>query len=376
MSDNHPRHAQPPAAPPAPPTPAPPAPAAYASKNWARWLQWILPVTVIAALAVGFREELPFFGEAWDVLKAATPLPLVAAVCTAFLALAAMAGVMQILLNVEGRIASPWSTNAITFASNAWSTTVPGGPAISAWLTYRVHRSWGASVGLCGWFFVISGALSTVWMVVIGAAAVLLLGADLSLTTLAASFVLAAGVIWALFWATRNPSVLKRWARFLPVKVHDRVASVIDQVAAIRMGTGAFTAAAVLSLVNQLLDVATLYFSVWAVTGTPPGVGPAGAIGDGGHPGISVMGVALAFILTKLAGAAQVTPGGVGTVEPVAAAMLVAGGLTLVDATAVTLVYRAISFALITIVGWIIYLTVYTGRGLLIGQLHGPTMDA
>ena len=95
--------------------------------------------------------------------------------------------VMQLLQNTGARIANPANTNAIVYASNAWSTTVPGGPTISAWLTFRVHRSWGASVGLCGWFFVISGALSTVWMGVIGLVAVLFLGADLSVRTLLAS---------------------------------------------------------------------------------------------------------------------------------------------------------------------------------------------
>ena len=76
-------------------------------------------------------------------LLAAAWLPLFGALATALLAIACMAGVMQILLNVEGRITGPGRTNAITLASNAWSTTVPGGPAISAWLTYRVQRTWG-----------------------------------------------------------------------------------------------------------------------------------------------------------------------------------------------------------------------------------------
>ncbi|WP_284522596.1 flippase-like domain-containing protein [Corynebacterium aquatimens] len=79
------------------------------------------------------------------------------------------------------------------------------------------------------------------------------------------------------------------------------------------------------------------------------------------------MGVALAYIMTKLAGAAQFTPGGLGTVEPVAAGMLVAGGMTLVDATAATVIYRTISFAFITLVGWVIYAAVYAGRGYLVG---------
>ena len=74
--------------------------------------------------------------------------------------------------------------------------------------------------------------------------------------------------------------------------------------------------------------------------------------------------------MTKLAGAAQITPGGIGTVEPVATASLVAAGLTLVDATAATLIYRIVSFALITVIGWAVYLIAYAGKGFMLGRQH------
>ncbi|MDK8799952.1 lysylphosphatidylglycerol synthase transmembrane domain-containing protein [Corynebacterium coyleae] len=314
--------------------------------NARTWLRWIAPVVLAVVVLVVLRDQMPFFGDAWRAVRSASPLPLLGTVVTALLALVAMAGVMQILLNVEGRITGVARTNAIVFASNAWSTTVPGGPALSAWLTYRVHRSWGASTGLCGWFFVVSGALSTVWLVLIGIVAVVLLGADLSVTSLVLSLVAAALTIAAVFWATLNPAVLKRWVRFLPSRVHERAVSVIDQVSAIRISAPAFAGAAGLSLCNRLLDLATMVCSVWAVSSSS----------------ISLSGICLAFIMTKLAGSAQVTPGGLGTVEPVAVGMLVAGGLSLADATAATVIYRAISFALVTAIGWIVYSAVYLGR--------------
>ena len=314
--------------------------------NARTWLRWIAPVVLAVVVLVVLRDQMPFFGDAWRAVRSASPLPLLGTVVTALLALVAMAGVMQILLNVEGRITGVARTNAIVFASNAWSTTVPGGPALSAWLTYRVQRTWGASTGLCGWFFVVSGALSTVWLVLIGIVAVVLLGADLSVTSLVLSLVAAALTIAAVFWATLNPAVLKRWVRFLPSRVHERAVSVIDQVSAIRISAPAFAGAAGLSLCNRLLDLATMVCSVWAVSSSS----------------ISLSGICLAFIMTKLAGSAQVTPGGLGTVEPVAVGMLVAGGLSLADATAATVIYRAISFALVTAIGWIVYSAFYLGR--------------
>nr|VDG64253.1 Uncharacterised protein [Streptococcus thermophilus] len=43
-------------------------------------------------------------------------------------------------------------------------------------------------------------------------------------------------------------------------------------------------------------------------------------------------------------------------------------------ATAATLVYRIISFAFITLIGWGIYLLVYAGKGFMLGrpQANGP----
>lgn len=329
--------------------------------NTRAWIRWLAPLVVLAVVAVAFRDQLPFLGEAFAALRASSPAPVAAAVLCAVMSIQAMAVVMRILLTSDGVRVNLGNASAITLASNAWSTTVPGGPAISAWLTFKVHRSWGASVGLCGWFFVISGAMSTVWLVVIGIAAVIFLGARLSVWALVGSLIVALAAIAGLFWAIYNPEILRRWVRYLPQKVRDKVADFVDQLAAIRMTPGAFLAAATFSLLNRLIDAATLYFSTAAVTGELPGL-------TAGLNETTVQGVALAFIMTKLAGAAQVTPGGIGTVEPVATASLVASGLTLVDATAATLIYRIISFALITAIGWIIYLFAYAGKGFMIGR--------
>lgn len=329
--------------------------------NARAWIRWLAPVVVLVIIGVVFRDQLPFLGEAFTALRRAAPAPVAAAVMCAVLAILAMAAVMRILLTEDGVRVNLANATAITLASNAWSTTVPGGPALSAWLTFRVHRSWGASVGLCAWFFVISGALSTVWMVVIGIAAVIFLGARLSVWALIGSLAVALAAIVGLFWAIYNPQVLRRWVRYLPERVRGKVVDVVEQLASIRMSLGAFLAAAVFSLLNQLIDVATLYFSVSAVTGALPGL-------SAGLDETTIQGVALAFIMTKLAGAAQVTPGGIGTVEPVATASLVASGLTLVDATAATLVYRIISFALITAVGWVVYMVAYAGKGFMLGR--------
>ena len=320
----------------------------------ATWARWLLPfVTLVAVLAL-FRDELPFLGEAWDALLRASPAPLALAAATAFGAVFAMAAAMTVLMNIQGRIAGFGRCTALTLASNAWSTSVPGGPAVSAWFAYNVHRAWGASTGLCGWFFVISGALSTVWLVVLGILAVAVLGAALSPAALAGSLVSAIAVALGLFWAPRNPDLLKRAVRFVPARVGARLEEVIDQVSAIRMGAGAFAATASFSLANRLFDAATFYLAALAVTGDIP-----------------LRTAVLAFVMTKLAGAAQITPGGVGTVEAVTTGVLAAAGMPLADATATALVYRLVSFVLVTAVGWVVYLARYAGHGFIVGAPEG-----
>ncbi|WP_249399752.1 lysylphosphatidylglycerol synthase transmembrane domain-containing protein [Corynebacterium qintianiae] len=330
------------------------------SSVW-RWLRWLAPLVVLALIALIFRGQLSFLGEAWDALLDASPGPVAAAIACSLLSIVCMAAVMQLLINVERPVASLAQTTAITLASNSWSTSIPGGPAVSAWLTFRVQRSWGATAGVCGWFFVVSGALSTVWLVVIGVSAVFFLGASLSVSALAGSLVVAVATTLALYWATRHPTVLKRWVSFVPERVRGRLISVIDEVSRIRMSASRFGLTAVFSLLNRLFDLAVLYFAVWAVAGTAPTT-------TAGLNETTLSGVTLAFVMTKLAGAAQVTPGGVGTVEAIAAAALVAGGMTLIDATAATLIYRAISFALVTAIGWVVYLAAYAGRGHMLGR--------
>ncbi|WP_342318566.1 lysylphosphatidylglycerol synthase transmembrane domain-containing protein [Corynebacterium mayonis] len=318
-------------------------------RDLARWLRWFFPVALLIGGLILFRGEMPFLGEAWQSLRRASPIPVAASVAFAFASITAMAATMQVLLNIQGRITSLGPCMSVTLASNAWSTSLPGGPAWSAWLTYRVHRFWGASTGLSGWFIVISGAISTMWLILIGIVSVVALDASLSLTSLLFSLALSITLATALYWAAHNPHIIKRGASLLPELLGTKVSNLAEQIAALRMNAAEFSLTVLFSLLNRLLDATVLFCAAWAISGEP-----------------SVKAIALAYTMTKLAGAAQVTPGGVGTVEAATVGVLVASGFTLVDATATTVLYRLISFVLITTIGWIIYLTHYAGRGFML----------
>lgn len=325
-----------------------------------KWLQWGIGLAVMAALAWFFRDHLNVITDGIARLKQAAPLPIALSIVFAFSALFMMAEVMRGIMHAGGVKVSPLETNAITFASNAWSTTLPVGGAFSAILTYNVQRAWGASVMLCGYFLVLSSALSTMWLVLIGLAAFFLQGANVSPWSLFFTLLAALAITGAVFWASKNPATLERWVRSIPKVPQYKLDPLVAQIRLLNdvtMTRGQFALISFQSLANRLLDLAALWAAVWAVTGVAPLLN---ATAD--HT--TAMGVALAFISTKLAGSAQVTPGGVGTVEAAMVATLVASGMTAVDATGAALIYRLNSFMLMTIVGWIIYFFHYARKGI------------
>lgn len=321
-----------------------------------RWVRWLAPLVVLIVLGLAFRDQMPFIGDGVRRLRDASPWGVFAAVLAATASIVAMAEVMRLLLDAGGTRVPLRHTTAITLASNSWSTSLPGGPAFSAVLTYQVQRSWGASRLLCGWFFVFSSAVSTMWLVVIGIAGVFFLGADVNVWSLLLTLPVMTGLSWALWWAANHPASLERWARRLlrraPEARVEAVVRQIHQLESVRLSRGRFALVAGWSLLNRAFDVLTLFLCVWAVTGSAP----------------AVAGVLLAYTTAKIAGSAQVTPGGLGTVEAAIIATLVAAGMTAVDATGAALVYRLVSFALIAAVGWVIYFLHYARQGVRAGD--------
>lgn len=335
------------------------------------WLRWLAPLAILVVLAFFFRDQLDFIGQAARELRDARPGPIAIATLAALSSLVAMGAVMRLLLLAGGVRIPLRETTGITLASNAWSTTIPGGPAFSAVLTFQVQRRWGASVALSGWFAVISSAISTMWLMLIGVGAVLL-GADIGVWSLVATLAATALVIGAVYWLSRHPYALESWAgRVLPTvnrilrrdpdSGRNALRTQFEHFSAVRLTPAGFAAVSSYSLLNRLLDALVLWLSVWAVTGHLPLL--ASAMNQ-----TTLMGVLLAYITAKLAGSAQVTPAGLGTVEAAIIATLTATGMTAVDAAGAAIVYRALSFVFITVLGWAVYFTRYAGQG-----FSGPT---
>ncbi len=325
-----------------------------------RWITWGVSLLALVALGWFFRDQLDFIADGIHRLRHAQPLPVALVVVFAFGAVAAMAEVMRLLIRA-GQVRVPLrETYAITLASNAWSTTLPAGPAFSAVLTFQVQRSWGASVALCGYFFFLSSVISSMWLALIGLAGVFFLNADMALGSLLTTFALMLAATGGIFWLTSHPQTLQAWVRrqgWLRASWREKIAAEFSNLEAVRLSRRAFAGVSAASLAHRLGDMLALWACVWAVTGELPWL-------RAGENATTMAGVALAYLAAKLAGSAQVTPAGVGTVEAAIIAPLVATGMTAVDATSAALIYRLISFALVTIIGWVIYFGHYARQGL------------
>lgn len=331
------------------------------------WVRWLVPLAILVLLAFLFRSQLHFIEEGFVALRGAHPLGVILAITAIVISFFAMAEVMHLLLRAGSTYISRADTNALTYASNAWSATFPGGPAFAAVLTFQVQRKWGASVILCSWFFVLSSALSTMWLVVLGIAGIFFLGANISLWSLSlvlAGMILLSGVV---YWAAQNPfqvgrmlqNLLPRINRLLRRPPQAGVAAAmrhINQMDTVKLSLRQFVGISLWSFLNRLFDIATLWACVWAVTGSVP-------ILDAEVDNTTVVGVMLAYVTAKIAGSVQATPGGLGPVEAALLTTLVATGMTVVDATAAVIIYRLISLLLMTLLGWTIYLTYFVRKG-------------
>ncbi|APT93388.1 membrane protein [Corynebacterium phocae] len=319
---------------------------------------WIVSLVLLLVLGWFFRDQLQFIGQGLSHLKDADPAAVLAVLAFSLGSIAAMSDVTRRLTGAGNVNVSLREAYALTLAANSWSTTLPAGPAFSAILMFKVQATWGASVALRSYFFFLSSIISTVSLAIIGLAGVFFLNADMALGSLLTTVVLMLVAAGAVFWVTSHPDELSRWIRRQKIiPGAERIIPEIQALKEVHLSRRNFALVSAASFGHRILDMLALWACVWAVTGEIPWL-------RAGENATTMAGVALAFLAAKIAGSAQVTPGGLGTVEAALIAPLVATGMTAVDATSAAVIYRLISFALVTVIGWIIYFFHYARRGL------------
>jgi uncharacterized protein (TIRG00374 family) len=313
------------------------------------WLRWVIIGVAVTVLAVELGLVWDQLAKAWRSLLSANSWWVLASIVAAMASMHSFAQIQRTLLRSAGVRINQWRSEAAFYAGNALSTTMPGGPVLSATFIYRQQRIWGASPVIASWQLVMSGALQVVGLAVLGLGGALMLGASknpLSLIFSLGGFL--AIILLAQAVATRPELIdgigvrVLSWVNSLrgkPVGTGlDKWRETLSQLESVSLSRRELGVAFSWSLFNWVADVACLAFACYAT---------------GSHPGLA--GVTVAYAAARAVGSIPLMPGGLLVVEAVLVPGLVSSGMTLAAAISAMLIYRLISWIFISAIGWVVF---------------------
>ncbi len=308
---------------------------------------------VLAIVAIVLAVEVALVWDqllkAWKSLYGAKWWWLLASAVAAGASMHSFAQIQRTLLRSAGVDVKQWRSEAAYYAANSLSTTLPGGPVISATFLLRQQRRWGASTVVASWQLVMSGVLQAVGLALLGLGGAFFLGAKnnpFSLLFTLGGFI--ALLLLGQAVASRPELIdgigvrVLSWinsVRGRPVDAGlDKWREMLSQLESVSLGRRDLTVAFSWSLFNWTADVACLGFAAYAA-------------GDN----VSVAGLTVAYAAARAVGTIPLMPGGLLVVEAVLVPGLVSSGMSLPNAISAMLIYRLISWLLIAAIGWVIF---------------------
>ena len=325
------------------------------SKGWRRrtWRRTVIEILVLGALIAFGWFERTTVSQSVGVVGRAEWGWLLGAAAFELLSMMAFARTQRIVLRAAGVHATIPSMAATALAGNAISVSLPLiGPGAGSVFTYSRFRQVADDPAPAGWTLLISGLISNlVWVLLIA------IGATLSDNPAAilSGVVGGAGVVVvmiigvvALHRPRSRTSIVPLGVRLIRISqrmrgrpvgdAEDVAQHAVDALSAFRMRPHEWVQTVGLSFVNWLASVGCLVASILAVGGSVPWTK-----------------VILIYCAGATVSSFNLTPGGLGVTEAVLTAGLVATGLRPAEALGSVLVFRLVSFWLVTLVGWIIY---------------------
>jgi uncharacterized protein (TIRG00374 family) len=320
-------------------------------KYW--WLRWLIIGIAVVVLTVEVALVWDQLAKAFHSLYAAKWLWVLAAIGAALASMHSFAQIQRTLLKSAGVEVKQLRSEAAFYAGNALSTTMPGGPVLSATFIYRQQRMWGASPVVASWQLVMSGVLQAVGLALLGLGGAFLLGASknpLSLIFTLGGFV--ALLLLAQAVASRPDLIdgigvkVLSWANKLRGKPAETGVDTwrehLDQLESVSLSRRDLSIAFSWSLFNWIADVACLAFAAYAAGGKA-----------------SLAGLTVAYAAARAVGTIPLMPGGLLVVEAVLVPGLVSSGMTLATAISAMLIYRLISWIFIAAIGWVVFFFVF-----------------
>ncbi|GAA5045653.1 lysylphosphatidylglycerol synthase transmembrane domain-containing protein [Nocardia callitridis] len=330
----------------------PPTVARRRGKFW--WVKWVLGV-VLLALLVGEGIYLwPRLHESWRTLTEIHWGWVVACVWLQALSMSGFGRVQKQLLRAGGVRVSQRKSVAVVYGATAMSVSLPAGQVFSTAFTYRQTRRWGASPIVASWQLVFSGVVAAVGLALLGVGGTFLSGGQVGPYKLILSLAGVIALVWAGNYVSRNPGSLETLLRKSLALVNrvrkrpaehgrDKIAEVLAQLESVELGKRDGALVGVWALVHRFADVACLGAACYAI---------------GADPRIS--GLLLAFAVGKAVGSIPFAPGGIVYVDATLIyGLTAAAGLPAAQAVAAAFVYRLVSFILVAIIGWIVFLFLF-----------------
>jgi uncharacterized protein (TIRG00374 family) len=314
-----------------------------------RWWRPTLLIVGIVLAVVELRGHLPNLASTWTALRQASGAWLVAAVVLQVVSMGAFAEQQRHLLAAFG-VRMPASVSlAVSYASTAMATAMPGGSAVSAGYAFRQFRARGASHPIAVAVMLLSGVASVAGLALLYAADALA-WTSLSAQTLA----IIAAVTAAVAWAVRRvwPPAPTRAMVTTPTTTGQgptTVTSTLSRVRRTMHDTIALTRTVparqwvrvvALAVLNWLTDLACLLTAVHAVGLTVP-----------------ARSVATAYLVAQLIRHIPITPGGIGIMEASLILTLTTAGAAPAPAAAAVLIYRLLSCWMTLPIGLICWTT-------------------
>jgi uncharacterized protein (TIRG00374 family) len=313
------------------------------------WLRWVILGVAVVVLTVELVLVWDQLAKAWRSVLSANWWWVVAAVAMALASMHAFGEIQRKLLRSAGVALQRWRSQAAFYAGNSLSTTLPGGPVLSATFIYRQQRMWGATPVVASWQLVMSGALQVITLALLGLGSAFFLGAKhnpFSLIFTLAGFM--ALILLAQAVASR-PDLLDgigvrvlAWVNYVRAKPADtgvtKFREMLAQLESVKLSRGQLGVGFGWSVFTLVTGVATLLFACYAAGGQP-----------------SLPGVTVAFVAARAVGSIPLMPGGLLVVEAVLVPGLVSSGMTLASAISAMLIYRLISWILIAAIGWVVF---------------------
>ncbi|QIS16663.1 lysylphosphatidylglycerol synthase transmembrane domain-containing protein [Nocardia arthritidis] len=339
---------------PGPGSAANPIPPAAEGRGRFWWVRWVLGSALLALLIGEGWYLWPQLHNSWAKLTELHWDWVVVCIWMQALSMSGFGRIQKQLLRAGGVRVTQGKSVAVVYGATAMSVTLPAGQVFSTAFTYRQTRRWGASPIVASWQLVFSGVVAAAGLALLGVGGAVLVGDHIGpykpILSVAGVLVLVA----AGNYVSNNPGALQAVLRRGLATINrlrkrptdagmDKIVEVLAQLESVDLGKrdGAWVTG--WALVHRFADVACLGAACYAVGAEP-----------------KLAGLLIAFAAGKAVGTIPFAPGGIVYVDATLFYGLTVGaGLPAAQAFAAAFVYRLVSFILVAVVGWIVFLFLF-----------------